>query len=102
VTYENHASQLGGTPRQIVHAWNDGGSFTSEVIAVTSHDGFNRPEAHSSGSVLWIDWLDSDGEMTWTRKEGSGTWDPIEVEPFTTNEERDYHVRETIEAQALE
>jgi hypothetical protein len=101
VAYENHTSQLGGTPRQIVHAWEDDSSFISEVISVTGHEGSNRPEVHSSGAVIWIDWLDSEGEMTWTRKEGSGGWDPVEIEPFTTTEERDFHVRETIETHAL-
>jgi hypothetical protein len=52
--------------------------------------------------VLWVDWIDADGEMTWTRRMGPGPWDPIESESFATTEERDYHVRGEIEGQALD
>ena len=102
VTYENHTSQLGGTPRQIIHAWQDAGGYPSEVVASTDHAEWNRPVVHSSGSVLWIDWLDSEGEMTWTRKKLPGTWEPVQSEPFVGDIDRDYHVREVIERQVLD
>lgn len=102
VAYENHAFELGGTPRQIVHAWQDSGGYLSEVVASTDLADWNRPVVHSSSSILWIDWLDSEGDMTWTRKEPAGAWEPISYEPFGNDMDRDYHVRETIERQALD
>lgn len=102
VAYEVHTGQLGGAPRQVVHAVEDGGGFTTEVIATTNHDGPNRPQVHGAGAVLWVDWIDADGEMTWTRRQATGPWEPIEIEPYTTNEQRDFHVRGAIEGQALD
>ena len=101
VVYETHAGQLGGTPRQIVLAVENGSGFTSEVVGTTNYSEPNRPQVHGAGAVLWVDWIDAAGEMTWTRREGPGPWDPIEIEPFASAEERDYHVRNEIEGQAL-
>lgn len=101
VVYETHAGQLGGTPRQIVLAVENGSGFTSEVVAATSHAEPNRPQVHGAGAVLWVDWIDAEGEMTWTRRLVPGPWDPIEIESFSTTEEREYHVRGEIEGLAL-
>jgi len=102
VVYEAHAGQLGGTPRQIVLAVESGPGFTSEVVGVTNHAEPNRPQVHGAGAVLWVDWIDSQEEMTWTRRLNPGPWDPVGIEPFATHEERDYHVRGEIEGQALD
>jgi len=102
VVYEAHTGQLGGTPRQIVLAVEDGVGFATEVIATTNHDDPNRPQVHGCGDVLWVDWIDADGEMTWTRRQQPGPWEPIEVEAFSTTEDRDFHVRGAIEGQALD
>lgn len=102
VAYETHTGQLGGAPRQIVLAVEDGGGFTTDVIATTDHAGPNRPQVHGRGDVLWVDWIDADGEMTWTRRQGEAPWEPIEVQGFSTAEERDFHVRGAIEGQALD
>jgi len=102
VVYEVHAGQLGGTPRQIVIAVEDGSGFTYEVVGTTSHAEANRPQVYGSEGLLWVDWVDSEGEMTWTRRQGPDPWDPIRIEGFATTEERDYYVRGEIKAQALD
>jgi hypothetical protein len=102
IAYESHGSVYGSTPRQIVLATEAGGGFTYDVIAVSLHDQPNWPEVHSGIDKLWVDWIDGTAEMTWTRQQGSGSWDPIETEDFQSAEERDFHVRGQIKAQALE
>lgn len=102
VVYETHTGQLGGTPRQIVLAVEDGAGFTSEIVATTNHVEPNRPQIHGHGPLLWVDWIDAEGEMTWTRRQALGPWDPIEVEAYSTTEERDYHVRGEIAGQAMD
>jgi hypothetical protein len=102
VTYEAHAGQAGGTPRYIMLATEDGGSYSSEVLANTDHDKPNRPRVHSARGRLWVDWIDAEGEMTWTSRLIPDPWGPIEPKPFSSNEERDYHVRGEIESLALE
>jgi hypothetical protein len=102
VAYEVHTSQLGGTPRQIVLARDVGGSYSSEVIGTTDLAEPNRPQVHSAAGVVWVEWIDIAGQMAWTRQDSSGSWDPIDSEPFATPEERDYEVPATIKAEALE
>jgi hypothetical protein len=102
VVYEVHTSQLGGTPRQIVLAWEDGGGYSSEVVATSGHDTPNRPQVHSASDMIWIEWVDADGEMRWTRRETPGPWDPLEVETFATSEQREYHVRGAIKGRAMQ
>jgi hypothetical protein len=100
--YETHTSQLGGTPRQIVLAWEEAGGFSSEVVATTSHDGPNRPQVHSANGMIWIEWIEAEGEMRWTRRQLPDPWDPLELEPFVTAEQRDYHVRGAIKGRVLQ
>jgi len=102
VTYESHAGQIGGTPRFIMLATEDGGSYSSEVLANTDHDEPNRPRVHSVRGRLWVEWIDSEGEMTWTSRVIPDPWSTIEPEPFSSIEERDYHVRGAIRSLALE
>jgi len=40
--------------------------------------------------------------MTWTRREASGSWNPIRSEGFADIEERDFHVRGLIRALSVE
>ena len=101
IAYEVHTGQLGGAPRLIVLAAPDGGGYTSEVIGSTDYTSPNRPQVPSPGDTLWVEWIDAEGTVTWTRRIGTGPWDPIDLEPFTSPEERDYQVPGRIRARAL-
>jgi hypothetical protein len=102
VVYESHAGQLGGTPRFIMLATENGGSYSSEVLATTNHDEPNRPRVHSARTILWVEWIDAEGEMTWASRVHPDPWSAIELEPFTSIENRDFHVRREIQRRVLE
>jgi hypothetical protein len=102
VVYESHTGQIGGTPRLITLAAEDGGLFSSMVLATTLHDESNRPHIHSSGNNLWVEWIDSDDEMAWTSQVQPDPWSDIEPEPFGSVEERDFHVRREIRGLVLD
>lgn len=93
VAYELHDLGQGTTPRHIMLAVREGGSFSSQVLTPTQHAGENRPEVHSANGRLWVDWIDSDCEAAWTRRAPGGGWEPVLTEPFASPEERDFHVR---------
>lgn len=102
VVYETHNAVVGGIPRQIVLALDTGSGFTSQILATTSHTGENFPEVHSGLGRLWVEWIDDAGEMTWTREQSGGGWDPPSDEAFSDAEERDYFVRGRIKDRALD
>jgi hypothetical protein len=102
VAFESHGSAYGSVPRQITLATESGGAYTFEVLATTVHEDPNWPQIHSANDRLWVDWIDDVEDMTWTRQQGQGPWEPVETQLFATPEERDYHVRGEIKAQALE
>jgi hypothetical protein len=102
VVYESHAGQIGGTPRFIMLATEDGGGYSSTVLANTNHDEPNRPRIHGGGVTLWVEWIDAEGEMTWTSRVDPDPWSPIEPEPFSSAEERDFHVRQEIRSLVLD
>jgi len=102
VVYEVHDLGQGTTPRQIVLATHDGQGFIHEILATTQHPGRNWPEVHATGNRLWVDWIDADNEVAWTRLATDGSWDPIEVECFATPEQRDFHVRGQVRQLALQ
>lgn len=101
VVYEVHDFGFGTTPRQIVMATQQGAIFTSELLATTQFAGDNEPTAHCASGTLWVDWVDADGEMAWTRQLPTGSWLSVAIEFFQTTEELDYFVRGTIREQAL-
>jgi hypothetical protein len=101
VVYEVHDLGHGTTPRRIMLAIHDGQQFASEMVATTLHDGENWPRVHGAGALVWIDWIDAVGEMTWTRRVLGGPWEPVEIESFQTPEEREFHVRGLIRLLAL-
>jgi hypothetical protein len=98
VTYELHGGGLGQVPRQIAVATRQQGQFTTDIIANTYHAPENRPEAHSDGQKLWIDWIDGENTMTWSDQAESSPWSTVQAEPFDGVEERDFHVRGRIKA----
>jgi len=102
VVYEAHTLGLGGTPRQIILAVRNGGSFTSELLATTGFEGENWPRVHSGSNRVWVDWIDAGDEMSWTRQIAAGSWSPFEAESFSGLEQREFHVRGTIKGLALE
>jgi len=101
VAYEVHDFGIGASPRQIVLATRDGQAFFAEMLSVTYHNEGNWPQVHSANSALWVDWIDSDGEMAWIRLLPGG-WGTVQVEGYQDQEERDYHVRGKIESLALD
>ena len=102
VIYEVHDLGQGTTPRQIVLATHDGQGFTYEILATTQHAASNWPGVHTAGDRMWVDWIDADNEVAWTRQATDGSWDPIEVEYFATPEQRDFHVRGLVRHLALQ
>lgn len=102
VIYETHNGTLGGIPRLIVLASKAGSGFDFETLGSSLHSAPNRPQIHSRPGRIWADWVDGDGEMAWTREVTGGGWDPIDAEPYTGTEERDYFVRGRIRARAGE
>jgi hypothetical protein len=103
VVYEIHDLGGGTTPRQIALATYDGlVPFLTQTVAMTNELGANWPEVHSGGGKLWVDWIDGAGQMGWRRQPQPGVWDPVQVEPFSSAGERDYHVRGAVKALALQ
>jgi hypothetical protein len=102
IVYEVHALGYGSTPREIVRATENGESYTSEVVATTFHMGENWPQVHSGAGRIWVDWIDTEGEMSWTRQLVPGPWGQILIEPYTNVEERDFHVRGAIKSLAMQ
>ena len=71
-------------------------------LATTTHDEPNRPRISSARSTIWVEWIDAEGEMSWTSRVIPDPWGNLELEPFGSVEERDFHVREEIGSLALE
>jgi hypothetical protein len=102
VAYETHDLGLGSTPRGIVLAWQEGEGYSSQLLATTANPAAPGPQVHSSLAHLWVDWVDTNCEMAWTRQVATEPWEPVRVETYQTTEEREYHVRGKIRALALE
>jgi hypothetical protein len=98
VVYEVHEFGYGNSPRQVVIARYEGGAFVTEVVAMTNYLGDVRPQVHSHGGKLWVDWIDTEtsglsGELAWTRLNAQGQWEPIAYRPYEGVEEREFLVR---------
>lgn len=102
VAYETHDLGLGSTPRQIVLATRQGSTWSWITLATTDYAGKNAPTPHCAAGTLWIDWVDAQDEMAWTREIAPDVWQPVSHETFSGPEERDYHVRGSIRFLALE
>jgi hypothetical protein len=107
VAYEVHNLGNGTTPRQVVLARFDNGTFTPEIVAMTSNPGAVRPQVHSHSGHLWVDWIDSEttggsGEIAWTRLDAAGQWEFIRYEPYASYLEREYGVRAGTRSRAIE
>ena len=102
ISYEVHDFGLGSAPRQIVHATQNGQTFFWEIVATTQFPDSNWPRIHSADERLWIDWIDGEEDMAWTRRLAAGPWESIQTEHFETTEQRDFHIRGVIRIHALE
>jgi hypothetical protein len=106
VAYEVHDFGFGNTPRQVVLAREEGGSFVKEVVAITSNFGIVAPEVHVHAGRLWVDWVDAEnaeaGEVAWTRLDVQGHWEPIRYEPFENAAERHFIVRGGVRMLAIQ
>jgi hypothetical protein len=94
VAYEVHDYGYGTVPRRIVLAEEaPPGGPVYESLTITQFSGPAWPQIHSQGGVVWVDWIDAEGEACWLRKISSAPWDPEQIESFSGPEERDFHVR---------
>ena len=104
VVYESHGGGFGAFPRHIVHASGTIGSGFSYFVLTNTYEGLpNWPRPHRTGQQFWVEWIDSEGVMTWTQKDPvSGAGGPFEAEPFAGFEEEEYHVRGKVRHRVLE
>jgi len=107
VVYEVHEFGYGNSPRQVVIARYEAGSFITEVVAMTNYLGDVRPQVHSHAGKLWVDWIDAEasghsGELAWTRLDSQGLWEPIMYRPYDGVEEREFLVRGGARMQAIQ
>lgn len=102
VVYESHGPGEAGTPRLMILAVRSGSTFTTEVIGSSTHEGPNWIEVHSDAGRLWVDWIDADDEMAWTRRRASGSWEPIQIEPYSGGEQRNFRSRGRIKHRAID
>jgi len=107
VAYEVHNFGNGNTPKQVVLARAESGGFTPEVVAMTNNLGNVRPQVHSHGGHLWVDWVDTEttegsGEIAWTRMIVQGQWEAIDYEAYADRAEREYRTRGTVRLRAIE
>jgi hypothetical protein len=102
VVYESHTSALGGLPKLIVLATDTGSGFDYQTLGSSLHTGPSRPQIHSRPGRVWAEWIDDGEAMSWTREVVPGGWAPLDAEPYTSPEERDYFVRGRIRALAGE
>jgi hypothetical protein len=106
VAYELHSFGTGNTPKQVVLARYENGAFTPEVVAMTNNPGNVRPQVHSHGGRLWVDWIDDEladgsGEVAWTRLDAQGQWEATQYDAFANHEEREYLVRGSVRVQVV-
>ncbi len=107
VAFEVHDFGFGNSPREVVVAHLDGGSFVPEVVAMTDNLGNVTPQVHSHAGHLWVDWVDAEtsggsGEIAWTRLNSQGQWESIHYEPFASCEERNYLTRGAARLKAIQ
>ncbi len=107
VAYEVHVFGSGSTPRQVVLARYESGTFTPEIVAMTNNAGDVRPQVHGHSGHLWVDWVDAEapdgsGEAGWTRLDAQGHWETIRFQSFADRIERDYLVRGGVRMAAIE
>ncbi len=107
VAYELHNFGTGNSPRQVVLARFENGGFTPEVVAMTNNLGNARPQVHSHGGRLWVDWIDHEltdgsGEIAWIRKNAQGQWEAIHYDSFVNYEQREYLVRGGVRIEVIQ
>jgi hypothetical protein len=107
VAYEVHNFGNGNSPRQVVLARFESGTFTPEVIAMTNNLGDVYPQVHSLAGRLWVDWVDDEaedgsGEIAWTRMNAQGQWDAIRYDTFANYEQREFQVRSGVRIEVVQ
>ena len=107
VAYQLDNFGNGNTPRQVVLARLDNGTFIPEVVAVTENLGDVEPQVHSHSGHLWVDWVDAQttggsGEIAWTRLTAAGQWEVIRYAPFANIGERNFITRGGTRMQAIQ
>ncbi len=102
VIYEVHQLGFGQAPREVVLARKEEGGFVPEVIAVTNNADPVWPRVHSHAGRIWVDWIDANGEMAWTRQDGQGHWETVRYEPFSGSIDREFLVRAAIRVRAVQ
>ena len=103
MAYEIHDLGFGVTPRQIVlTTLLEGGNHDTELVALTGGPEASWPQVHARSGRLWLDWIDLDGEMAWSRRLPAGGWGAVTLEVYVGLEDLRYHVRGRIKAQVLD
>jgi len=51
---------------------------------------------------MWVDWIDSTGDMAWARKDPQSGWNPIAYEEYESVEDRDFNARKRIRLQTIQ
>ena len=72
------------------------------MLVMTPHDQPNWAGLHSVYGKLWAEWIDATGEMTWVEQDLTGQWTGVQIEPFNSVEDRDFHVRGRIRFEVLD
>ncbi len=59
------------------------------------------PVFHSASGNLWIDWVDAEDAVAWTRLNEQGLWESVEHKPYSSAEELWFGVRGGIRLQVI-
>jgi hypothetical protein len=95
--------QVGDGPPYLVALASYSGVFDAEGILGTSQFGGPLwPEIHSTGSALWVEWIDDVDSMAWLEQPPGQPWGSILSEPYTTLEDRELFARGRIRSQVLD
>ncbi len=91
-----------GPPYHVALATYSTGWMPEGIVGVSYYGGPIWPEVHSSGSVLWVEWIDDVDSMAWLEQAIGQPWSPTASEPYTTMEDRELFARGRIRSQALD
>jgi hypothetical protein len=78
--------EVGSAQRTVIVEKKTGaGPFVPEVIAITSRQACIDVAVHEAGGIVWVDWIDSDSHMGWSKLTETG-WASPSFEPYTVSD----------------
>jgi hypothetical protein len=101
VIYESQFPDGAGESRELVLATQTAVGFVTEAVTSINLDelaGPSRPVINAIGQRLWVEWIDSVGDIAWTTRVADGPWEGSNHENFSDMEERDYAIPQRIRA----